>query len=210
MAWKMSVDLSRPLVPTTGHHDPLNALVSYLELETAEPRADSATAGPSLAREIRSAAEMCAGKEWATADALGIGGLLIDAARLSDVTLHGRGDHLPLLRQLLEESVASLRAVSRDPTFSLPAGQRLAFRELGMAIGLHAAERVRAQWIARDELAPVAGVIASFLDLATRIEGFWADPANRRDRGWRDHAEINTVMLATSLVPDGYLGLPRV
>ncbi len=33
MYWKMSVDLSRPLVASMGHHDPLDGLITYTELE---------------------------------------------------------------------------------------------------------------------------------------------------------------------------------
>ena len=32
MVWKMSIDLSRPLVPSMGHHDPLDGYVTALEL----------------------------------------------------------------------------------------------------------------------------------------------------------------------------------
>jgi hypothetical protein len=32
MYWKMSIDLSRPLVPSMGHHDPLDGFVTYSEL----------------------------------------------------------------------------------------------------------------------------------------------------------------------------------
>jgi len=31
--WKMSIDLSYPLVSSMGHHDPLNGLVTYSELQ---------------------------------------------------------------------------------------------------------------------------------------------------------------------------------
>ena len=39
------------------------------------------------------------------------------------------------------------------------------------------------------------------------IEAFWRDPANRRSNTWTEHRDINEVMLATSLAPDGYLML---
>jgi hypothetical protein len=37
------------------------------------------------------------------------------------------------------------------------------------------------------------------------IEDFWLEPTNRETNSWRDHLDINMVMLATSLAPDGYL-----
>ena len=153
-------------------------------------------------------------QDWATSGPSvqgGAGDDYVEAYSVnSDVTLHGSADHVPLLRRMLEDGAASLRAYSRDPSTRLPASRRLAFRELGLAIGLHAIERVRAQWSGRDVLAPAVRAIDSFLDRAATIESTWADPSSRRDRGWRDHADINTVMLATSLAPDGYLGLPRL
>ncbi|MGH9361856.1 MAG: hypothetical protein ACRD2T_08050, partial [Thermoanaerobaculia bacterium] len=76
MVWKMSIDLSRPLVPAMGQHDPLDALVTYLELESAAPQGGAADdeAGPALADEIAGAEAMCeAAGGWATDDPLGIG-----------------------------------------------------------------------------------------------------------------------------------------
>jgi hypothetical protein len=39
------------------------------------------------------------------------------------------------------------------------------------------------------------------------IETFWLDPANRQSGSWREHRDINMVMLVNSLAPDGYLTL---
>jgi hypothetical protein len=46
-----------------------------------------------------------------------------------------------------------------------------------------------------------------YLPLCQGIEGFWLDPASRENETWRAHREINMVMLATSLAPDGYLAV---
>jgi hypothetical protein len=43
--------------------------------------------------------------------------------------------------------------------------------------------------------------------LCEGIEKFWLDPASRENDTWRAHREINMVMLATSLAPDGFLSL---
>ena len=40
-----------------------------------------------------------------------------------------------------------------------------------------------------------------------QIESFWLDRRNRAVQSWTDHREINMVMLATSLAPDGYFTL---
>jgi len=37
MFWKMSIDLSRPLVPSMGHHDPLDGFITYYQLDVQLP-----------------------------------------------------------------------------------------------------------------------------------------------------------------------------
>ena len=44
------------------------------------------------------------------------------------------------------------------------------------------------------------------MPLCDMIEDFWIVPANQRTPAWVEHRDINEVMLATSLLPDGYLG----
>jgi hypothetical protein len=44
-----------------------------------------------------------------------------------------------------------------------------------------------------------------YAGLAETIESFWLEPANRENGTFTEHRDINTVMLATSLAPDGYL-----
>jgi hypothetical protein len=34
----------------------------------------------------------------------------------------------------------------------------------------------------------------------------WLDPSNQASANWSEHEDINAVMLATSLAPEGYLG----
>jgi hypothetical protein len=41
---------------------------------------------------------------------------------------------------------------------------------------------------------------------AHRIEGTWSDEESRALETWREYRDINGVMLATSLLPDGFLG----
>jgi hypothetical protein len=57
MVWKMSIDLSRPLVDSQGQHDPLDGLVTCLELRHAASGLD-APAGPDLDRQIADLAVM--------------------------------------------------------------------------------------------------------------------------------------------------------
>jgi hypothetical protein len=46
-----------------------------------------------------------------------------------------------------------------------------------------------------------------FARLGEAIEKFWLNPQNRTAESWTGHQDINSVMLATSLAPDGFLKL---
>jgi hypothetical protein len=95
-----------------------------------------------------------------------------------------------------------------------PSDYRLAFRELGLSIGLRAVQRLPGLIEGNPKLFgkghPVQAKIKSlmrYLPLCEGIEKFWLDPASAENDTWRAHREINMVMLATSLAPDGYLAL---
>ena len=45
------------------------------------------------------------------------------------------------------------------------------------------------------------------MPLREQIEGFWLEGKNREAGTWTEHREINMVMLATSLAPEGFLGI---
>jgi hypothetical protein len=84
MYWKMSVDLSRPLVASMGHHDPLDGYVTCLQLAATAARLGTAGHGPSL---VDVAADLRAmlPTDLTTTDPLGLGGLLTDAWRLDQL-----------------------------------------------------------------------------------------------------------------------------
>jgi hypothetical protein len=199
MVWKLSVDLTRPLVPSMGHHDPLDALATYLELEDASPAPGVAASGPDLGREIAEATAMCAEGSWATDDPLGIGGMLDAALRLAAVRAREPGLRA-LLRRLLADADASLRGYARTLPSTLPADRRLAFRELGLAIGLHRVDELAPRLAGDEELARAAAPLAAQRALAARIDAFWGRDEARAGRTWREHLDINAVMLATSLL----------
>jgi len=213
MVWKMSVDLSRILVPSMGQHDPLEGYVSNLQL-LATAAALRQTAGMSdLEADTRKYAAMLKRTELATADPLGIGGLLIDAWRLQQLMQAGAESDARLLDQLLQAAALGLRHFSRGNELEQPANYRLAFRELGLAIGLHALERMH-QAIDREagaaappRLRAQLEELMRYLPLRDEIETFWLNPERQRSASWSDHQDINAVMLATSLVPDGFLDL---
>ncbi len=197
--WKMSIDLSRPQVPSMGQHDPLDGFVTLSEIHAREPDpAPNDTLNNTLEDALGILAGMGDGSDWATEDPLGAGSLLTDAWLLARIP----GDD-PLRTHTLEHVITaaalSLREVRDSRLLELPAERRLAFRELGLAIGLAAAERFLAGDPARLQ------EIREALPMATAIVEFWLDPAHQAVPSWREHADINTVMLATALAPHGYL-----
>src|SRR5271157_3785634 len=87
MFWKMSIDLSRPLVPSMGHHDPLDGLITYLELQQMAAKDSRNSADLDLSREIADMADICEGKNWATDDTLGMGELLSITHKLAQLIM---------------------------------------------------------------------------------------------------------------------------
>jgi hypothetical protein len=49
--------------------------------------------------------------------------------------------------------------------------------------------------------------LMQYAPLIEIIEMFWLEQKNRQASSWTAHRDINMVMLATSLAPDGYLTL---
>jgi hypothetical protein len=142
----------------------------------------------------------------ATADPLGIGGLLIDAYRV--LQLEREGVRLSgLLGDLLVAVEIGLGQYSSQNDLQLAAAHRLAFRELGLAIGLAALQRD--EWSAAEPaLRSRIDKLLPYMPLRGVIETFWLLPENRDVASWTDHLNINDVMLATSLEPTGFLAVP--
>jgi hypothetical protein len=223
MYWKMSIDLKRPLVSSMGQHDPLDAYITYVQLHSTAAGLPQVGNGPRLNDEIRQAKAMIATDDLGTADPLGIGGLLMDAYRLEQLLRQGSAADLHLLETMLEAALAGLQYYAASGELQLPAEHRLAFRELGLAIGLQAA-RLMGKAANRDPIQPhiTDGVrlrlhelvrlrlreLMQYAPLGERIESFWRDPEHRQSLTWSEHRDINEVMLAASLVPEGLLVLP--
>jgi len=259
MVWKLNCYLTRVLVPSQGAPDPLDALVTYLELRTQcecltaswnaaaateqheqdqaqapaqahEPAAegerqaeelkdaveqsldasgalDLQTLGGKvcLDAEIREAEEMVANSPLETTDALGIGGLLCCTFRLARLISRHHVQEKRLLARLIPACKTSLASYARSCELSQPAASRLAFRELGLSIGLQAigcidpASLSSGTKYALEQLSP-------YRNMSDRIIEFWLSQENRQQSSWNEHADINEVMLATALVPAGYLG----
>jgi hypothetical protein len=216
MVWKMSTDLSRPLVLSMGHHDPLDGFITCTQLRTTKSSTRSRTpSAPSLKEEAADFATMIEGQDWATVDPLGLGGLLADASRVAQLTHLGAFAGADLLDALLAAALRGLPAYARHHDLRDPASRRLAFRELGLAIGLSAVELIdkeigteHRQFPRSAEIHEQIRALAPYVALGSKIKSFWLDPEHRETRIWSEHRDIDEVMLATSLVPAGFLFLP--
>jgi hypothetical protein len=213
MYWKMSIDLTRPLVPSMGQHDPLDGYITCCELQ-ASAGGLAMPAQPALQAGIAELAAICRGRDWGTDDPLGLGGLLGDAWRIAQLTGMGVFRETSLLEAVVDAALAGLADFAGNSPLAYPAAYRLAFRELGLSIGLKGAVLLR-DWsrknpgriAAESPLQRKIEALAGYLPLAGEIEGFWLEGSSRGSDTWREHREINMVMLATSLAPDGFLSI---
>jgi len=207
--WKMSIDLSRPLVASMGQYDPLDGFVTYNEIQAAAPVDPS---WPNLAREIEEIEEICNEINWVTSDPLAIGGLLWNGYFLARLIASKHLRRMDLLLETLNASLLGLELYLASGGIKLPATRRLAFRELGLSIGFKAVEELRRLIASKpeafsEEVSPLVESLIAYARLAGEIERFWLNPTNRENVLWREHEDINMVMLATSLIPDGFLGV---
>jgi hypothetical protein len=197
-----------------GQHDPLDGFVTYSELQATAAKDSKKSAGKDLRSEIFDMANICEGKSWVTDDPLGIGGLLFDACRVAQLMASGNLEQAGLLEDLLESSRIGLDFFLKENSLKLLADYRLAFRELGLSIGLRAVDKIRELieqesgllW-KRDSFHSLLKILGRYAGLTETIEEFWLEGTNREASSWIQHLDINRVMLATSLAPDGFLEL---
>lgn len=214
--WKMSIDLSRPQVPSMGQHDPLDGYVVMHEIRSARVAAhpDTADASPTTeaaTSDLRSRMELLTGmgeaSDWITDDPLGAGSLLTDAWFLSG-TAELSAAEVRTLERVIRAADVSVQEVRSARLLELPAARRLAFREMGLAIGLSALERLTeapAVHALSAEAGEAVETLSQAIPMREAITDFWLDPDHRRAGSWLDHDDINTVMLATAVHPAGYL-----
>ena len=214
MYWKMSIDLARPLVRSMGHHDPLDGYITCAELQATASKLPGKPDGPSLENEARSFASMVDQDNLATADPLGLGGLLVDAHRVDQLARQGAFPNSELRNALLRAALAGLEQYVERGDLQRPAEQRLAFRELGLAIGLHAAASMRealeddSQYSrGSPEARALLEKLGRYDSLRGQVVAFWLEPEHRKSSNWTEHRDINDVMLATALAPEGFLAL---
>ena len=190
LVWKMGIDLSRPLVASTGQHDALDGHVTARQLESTRREFGDDTNAPALTSVVETLRSMIDVYALATTDPLGIGGLLLDLAHLDQIDPEDT-----LNADLLASARAGLVIGPRRLGLTGAAETRLAFREFGLSIGLAAVE----------DRFPA---LADFVALREPIESFWRTAEAQDSRTWREHEDIDAVMLAASLAPQGVVALP--
>ena len=167
MFWKMNIALSNPLVPSMGQHDPIDGYITFKELLTISD--------VDLEPALKKLGKMIQQVSLVTNDPLGIGGLLFDAYRLKQMEIDSE----------IKERLITAAQIGLEHT---RLSHSLAFRELGLAIGLQAAKKMR--------------VIKEHWSIINEINDYWLQHSD-----WMEHTDINQVMLATSLAPDGFLSI---
>lgn len=220
MYWKMSIDLSRPLVESMGHHDPLDGYIILRQIRETlskikkSPTEEMLTACAGINHWISIFQGMTTGINWDTLDSLGIGGLLIDATRLAQLTTEEAAENGDLILDLLISARTGLDRLISSGALEEPAEGRLAFRELGMAIGLRGSAwmmnkitssgRSSGIW---DDILPGFQGLEEYYSTGDDIISFWLNPENQSNAAWQDNLDINSVMLATALEPGGFINL---
>jgi len=213
MYWKMSIDLSYPLVSSMGQHDPLDGYITYLELRRTASKYPDMPGELQVDTQISGLSQMTQAINWDTDDPLGIGGLLSDACILTELIIFDNMGYLSdILCKLLTHSLKGVAAFLRTDTLKYPAHYRLAFREFGLSIALHGVKKLQTllsehtvHFTNHTLLQSQLKDLEAYLPLCDLIEGFWLETENQMSSTWLDHLDINSVMLATSLDPDGYL-----
>jgi hypothetical protein len=196
MYWKMSVDLSRPLVTSMGALDPLEGYMCAKSISNVLP--DKAADLEGITRDLEM---ICEGRDWSTTDALGMGGLLLNTVRSAVLS----SDNVTLIdgvrpEQLLTDALSGLHTyASQIYSADQPPEYRLAFRECGLALGLRVLSGFKNKGTGLN-----LEVIQRFLPLAEDIENFWVDTVNQKASTWANHLDINQVSLASSLIAKVY------
>jgi hypothetical protein len=208
--WKMSTDLSRPLVPSSGLHDALDGSITFREVLHAGAKSPDIRA-TDLDEAIESLSVVCQQRDWTTDDPLGLGGLLFDACRLCQLIGEERLGDARLLEQIMDGCCQGLRALLTGGHLNLPPLHRLAFRELGLAIGLRTlpmiASITKSRIGSKPGLQRAIELLLPYQSLARDIILVWLPYAQHPDKNWRAHQDINDVMLATALIPDLFLSV---
>jgi hypothetical protein len=212
--WKMSTDLSRPLVSAMGLHDALDGFITFWETQHAIATIQNHPEVDDLTPAIETLSVLCEHRDLTTDDPLGLGGLLFDAGRLCQLVRDDNPREIRLLEEMLQACRNGLTALFASRSLDQPTAHRLAFRELGLAIGLRAlpivagtSKRDSNRFARRPLLPRIIELLLPYESLGGDIIRVWLPHAQHQDEGWQAHQDINDVMLATALVPNMVLSV---
>ena len=212
--WKMSTDLSRPLVPAMGLHDALDGFITFREVQYAITKISGHPGVNELSQASEALFALCQHGEWTTGDPLGVGGLLFDACRLCQLMDQEQPRELRLLEEVMQGCRNGLMVMLDLGYLKRPAPHRLAFRDLGLAIGLRAlpiiakaVEKKRSTFGSRPSLPRTVDLLLPYQSLSDEIVDLWLPHAEHPDQSWKAHQDINDVMLATAIIPDTFLSV---
>lgn len=138
----------------------------------------------------------------------------MEAYRMAQLIVKAGFPYPGLLPEVLDAARSGLDQYAMTASMKLPADYRLAFRELGLSIGMHAVKQMKGlinqyagAFDKASSLSSQADRLLRHSPLQREIENFWLKRHNRVSAAWSAHLFINTVMLATSLLPDGFLSI---
>ena len=194
MFWKMSMDLSEPLVMREGNLDPIDGYVTYKLLQAAS--GDSKT----LEMEIATL-KKCVDTKWkdyTSSDTLDIGMTLW--------TAHWLQNDEQWASYLCQRALECLGKLKEKGYFTRPTSKRLAFREFGTALGVQCVD------VRKSGLEGLADSICSQWEDA----GLVPEPSREQEGRMAGLMPITAVMYATALIPgvmlqatgEGFSGTP--
>ncbi len=180
MFWKMSIDLSRPLVMSEGNLDPIDGYVTYKLLQAASGK------GTVLEEEIKALKKIVDTKwqDYTSTDPLDLGMTLW--------TAHWFRRDEEWASVLCERAVSCLKQLVSGGYFQRATSRRLAFREFGTALGVQSVS-------VQDE--------PDLMNLRDTICADWEDaglvpePSTKQQGRMGELMPITAVMFATALVP---------
>ncbi|KUI72949.1 hypothetical protein VM1G_08256 [Cytospora mali] len=185
MYWKVSMDLSHPLVHSEGNLDPVDGYVVFTLLQRTNGEGSTV-----LQDEIRDYEKIVQTKwqGYSSSDPLDLGMTLWTAHWLA-----GEEEH-PWAGALLTKAKSDTMKLFDSGYFDRDIERRLAFREFGTALGIRCQCEDQDGWVDR------ADTITTMWRDAGLLEGGWKSRVNTD----HDLAPITLVMYAAALVPGAF------
>ncbi|EXJ79826.1 hypothetical protein A1O3_08111 [Capronia epimyces CBS 606.96] len=186
MYWKVSMDLSHPLVTSEGNLDPVDGYVTYKLLQ--DTSGDHAILQDEIA-----AFQKIVDTKWryyTSSDTLDLGMTLW--------TAHWLSLEEPWAATISRRAVSCLGSLIRDGYFDEPISRRLAFREFGTALGA----RVAMAWM--DEADTTNTQLQALPDLICKTwedAGLVPTPTKQVQGRMAELMPITAVMYASALIP---------